>query len=167
MLFAAASRQDLFESITVGSGASMDLGGDILREIIASPFGQIDGARDGEHVVENIKLLAKTVPPYDILEGYRLASAGGWYEAASAYARAYPEDLPRLHALLPKITTPTLVISGRTDPIVPPENGAFLVERLPHARGEVVEAGHFVWEDAAEAYAGLIARWVNGGFLEA
>lgn len=90
LLFAAASRPDLFESIAVGSGgASMDLVGDILREIIASPFGQIDGGRDGEHVVESIKLLAKPVPPDDILEDYRLTSAGGRYKAASAYVRAY------------------------------------------------------------------------------
>nr|OAP96834.1 hypothetical protein A4U53_37470 [Rhizobium leguminosarum] len=58
--------------------------------------------------------------------------------------RAYRRDLPRLAELLPNIATPTLVISGKDDPFVPPANGEFLADRMPPCRAEVVDAGHFV-----------------------
>ncbi|MFC3692504.1 alpha/beta fold hydrolase [Chenggangzhangella methanolivorans] len=163
-LFAASQKPSMFESVIVGSGGtSMDLVGAGLRSVIEGPLSEIDGGSDGQIVADRIKRLSRNQPPADALEDYRLSSAEGRYKAAAAYVRAYPSDLPRLHDLLPSIKTPTLVISGKTDPLVPPGNGDLLVEGLPHARGEIVDAGHFVWEDEPEIYAGLIVDWVRGG----
>jgi pimeloyl-ACP methyl ester carboxylesterase len=32
-------------------------------------------------------------------------------------------------------------------------------ERLPNSRLDVIDAGHFTWEDAAEEYAALVTSW--------
>jgi pimeloyl-ACP methyl ester carboxylesterase len=37
-------------------------------------------------------------------------------------------------------------------------------ERLPHARLDVLEAGHCVWEERAPEFESIVAQWVSGGF---
>ena len=64
------------------------------------------------------------------------------------YVRRYPEELPVLADLLPQITTPVTIINGRHDRVVPIANAQFLDERLPHSRLAIIDAGHFVWEEA-------------------
>lgn len=66
-----------------------------------------------------------------------------------------------LQSFADEIGTPVLVISGDTDPLVPPVNGELLERILPHCRHVVVNAGHFVWEDAATEYADLVATWIS------
>ena len=102
--------------------------------------------------------------PDAVLEDYRLSSAGRRFEEAAQYVRAYPRDLPRLKALLPSIETPVLVLAGRNHPIVPPPNGQLLVDSLPNCRQRLLDGGHLIWEDAAEAYAADLAQWVQKGY---
>lgn len=79
---------------------------------------------------------------------------------AAEFVRAYETDLPRLSSLLSDIAVPTLVISGKDDPFVPPTNADFLRDCMPRCRAEVLEAGHCVWEDAASHYASLVAALI-------
>jgi pimeloyl-ACP methyl ester carboxylesterase len=161
-LFAAAMAPDRFATVTVGSGATdMALVGDRLRAIIEGPREAIDPGDDAGPVVDVIEALIAIQPPQDVMEDYRLSSADGRYMAAAAYVRAYPQDLPLLQRLLGSIETPVLVLSGRTDPLVPPSNGDLLEHLLPHCRHEVLEAGHFAWEDAADDYARAVSDWVR------
>jgi pimeloyl-ACP methyl ester carboxylesterase len=53
-----------------------------------------------------------------------------------------------LAALLQQIATPVTIINGRNDGVVPFVNAEFLDEWLPTSRLVVVDAGHFVWEEA-------------------
>ena len=75
------------------------------------------------------------------------------------YVRKYPTDLPVLRELLPGIRTPVLIINGQRDPIVPPVNAEYLGERVPNAQVALIDAGHFIWEDAADDYATLVTHW--------
>jgi pimeloyl-ACP methyl ester carboxylesterase len=167
MLFAAAVRPDLFESLVVGSGGvDMDLLGKGLRGVIeAKPgtYGEPDG---GAQVVGTITRLTRKTPPAEAMEDFRLSSLGRRWGEAADYVRAYPRDLPRLQALLPMVTTPVLVISGRDDPIVPPANGELLARNLPHAAHRVFDAGHFVWEDDAAGYMDAVSAWIMGGYRQ-
>ena len=56
------------------------------------------------------------------------------------------------------------IIAGAHDPVVPPANATFLAERLPHSKLDVIDAGHFTWEDAADEYAALVTSWWDGGY---
>jgi pimeloyl-ACP methyl ester carboxylesterase len=78
------------------------------------------------------------------------------------YVRSYPADLPVLARLLPQIRTPVRIIAGSYDTTVPLANAEFMAERLPHSRLDVLGAGHFTWEDAADDYAALVASWWSG-----
>ncbi|MDT3382429.1 alpha/beta hydrolase [Labrys neptuniae] len=167
MLFAAAARPELFESLVVGSGGvDMDLIGKGLRSVIEAKPGTY-GEPDGAQVVGTITRLTRETPPAEAMEDFRLSSLGRrWVEAAD-YVRAYPRDLPRLQALLPTVATPVLVISGKDDPIVPPANGELLAGNLPHAAHRVFDTGHFVWEDDAAGYMDAVSAWVRGGYRQA
>lgn len=164
-LFAASKRPDLFESIVAGSGgASMSLLGESLAQVVASKKAAYVGSDGGEQVVKFVSGSARVTIPTEILEDYRLSSEGQRWNEAADFVRAYSTDLPRLEKLLPDIQTPVLVISGKDDPLVPPSNGDFLAGLLPHSRAEIVEAGHFVWEDASADYARLVSSWIMDGY---
>jgi pimeloyl-ACP methyl ester carboxylesterase len=89
--------------------------------------------------------------------------------ANSWQARAYPGELALLRDLLPKVETPVQIIAGGMtpvqiiagahDPAVPPVNAEYLRERLPRSKLDIVDAGHFTWEDAAGDYAALVTTW--------
>jgi pimeloyl-ACP methyl ester carboxylesterase len=80
------------------------------------------------------------------------------------YVRTYPAELPVLRDLLPRIQTPVQIIAGRRDRAVPPANAEFLHQRLPRSRLDILDAGHFTWEDAASQYAALVTAWWNEGY---
>ena len=81
-----------------------------------------------------------------------------------AYVRTYPTELAALRDLLPGIETPVQIISGRRDTVVPPVNAEFLHARLPKSKLDLLDAGHFNWEDAADEYAALVTSWWSGGY---
>ena len=72
-----------------------------------------------------------------------------------------------LRDLLPTIETPVQIIAGAQDPVVPPANAEYLHERLPKSKLDIIDAGHFTWEDAADQYAALVTSWWAGGYAKA
>jgi len=104
-------------------------------------------------------------PSVDAIEDYLESNAGGRFAETTRYLRDYPAQLARLADLLPTIFTPVKIIGGRTDPLVPLGNAEYLHSRLPNSQLDLIDTGHFMWEQAADQYARLIAEWVNGGYL--
>jgi pimeloyl-ACP methyl ester carboxylesterase len=47
---------------------------------------------------------------------------------------------------------------------VPPINGEYLHERLPNSKLDILDTGHYAWEDVADQYAAIISAWVKGGY---
>jgi pimeloyl-ACP methyl ester carboxylesterase len=37
------------------------------------------------------------------------------------------------------------------------------LQRLPHSKLDIVDAGHFTWEDATDQYAALVTSWWGAG----
>ena len=54
---------------------------------------------------------------------------------------------------------------SRHDPVVPLANAEFLDERLPNSRLAIIDAGHFVWEEAPVEYASIIVDSISGAFF--
>jgi pimeloyl-ACP methyl ester carboxylesterase len=165
-LFAALKRPDLFESLIIGGGAMRaDMAAGVLRDLINSPvgyFAQVDGAVGVKDYLDQ----AAQLTPQPIIEDFRAASSGRRFEDAVQYVRGYPTDLPKLEPRLASIETPTLVIAGRNDPLVPAANGELLADRLPHNRYVPLDAGHRAWEEAAAEYNKEILAWLGGGYHE-
>jgi pimeloyl-ACP methyl ester carboxylesterase len=164
VLFAVSKKPDLFESLVVGGGAMrVDLAGSVLRDIIYSPPGALSND-EAEGVIKDYLTHAAQLTPPAIIEDFRVASVGRRFEEAAQYVRAYIPDLPKLEPKLPGIATPTLIIAGENDPIVPPANGQFLADRLPHNRYVLLDAQHRVWEEAASEYTEALVAWFGGGY---
>ena len=62
------------------------------------------------------------------------------------------------------IITPTQIVAGRNDDLVPWSNNEYLDDLLPNSEIHPLDAGHFAWEQAAEEYGRLVADWVTGGY---
>jgi pimeloyl-ACP methyl ester carboxylesterase len=69
--------------------------------------------------------------------------------------------------LLPTIETPVQIIAGARDQVVPPVNAEYLYDRLPKSKLDILDTGHFTWEDGADQYAALVTSWWAGGYARA
>jgi pimeloyl-ACP methyl ester carboxylesterase len=167
-LFAAASDPGRIRSLVVGGGATaypLEVGG-TLKELIEAPGIDALRSQDPRALVQGLVApLGVAAPAEDIVADYVESNRDGRFAEAARYVRSYPEQLPPLAALLPKIFTPVQIIAGRTDPLVPVGNAEFLHARLPNSRLDVLDAGHLAWEEASGEYGGIVAAWVNGGYL--
>ena len=165
-LFAAALYPGRLRSLVVGTGGTavpLRLGG-VLKEWVEAPslepYRQIDGR---QMVTAAIGTLERYSPTDTAREDYLSSYVGERFAESMRYVRTYPEQLPVLRDLLPTIETPVLIITGARDAVVPPVNAEYLHERLPTSKLDIIDAGHFIWEDAADQYAALVTSWWAGG----
>jgi pimeloyl-ACP methyl ester carboxylesterase len=164
-LFAAARHPGRLRSLVVGSGAAavpLQLGG-MVKEIIEAP--NLDGFRRGDpRQLVNAALsgISRYTLPESVRDDYLASYQGDRFAGSVRYLRSYPAELPVLAGLLPQIDTPVQIIAGAGDTAVPPVNASFLHERLPHSKLDIIDAGHFTWEDAAAEYAALVTSWWRG-----
>ncbi len=59
------------------------------------------------------------------------------------------------------VRAPTLVIHGADDPVVNPEAGRWLAQRIPHARFHEVGTGHAPFLSAEAAFVGLVRDFAH------
>jgi pimeloyl-ACP methyl ester carboxylesterase len=169
-LFAAAQFPRRFKSVTVGTGATaipLQLGSPLKEWVNApdlAPYRKIDGR-------EVIKVTMSRLERYRVSDeardDYLSSYAGERFAESIRYVQTYPVELPLLTELLPGIRTPVQIIAGERDAVVPPVNATYLHERLPNSTLNLIDAPHFVWEDAADEYAALVTRWWDGGYAAA
>src|SRR5262249_854910 len=119
----------------------------------------------GRTIVERvIQTLDRYVVTDAAREDFLASFEGDRFAESMRYVQAYPSELVVLRDALPQIQTPVEIIAGGRDTVVPPVNAEYLHERLPHSELHLIDAGHFVWEDAADEYAALLSAWWAGGF---
>ena len=105
--------------------------------------------------------------PDHVREDFLSAYEGDRFVESLRFVRSYPTELPVLDKPLSTIETPVQIVTGGRDPTVPPVNAEFLHERLPNSKLDIIDAGHFAWEDSAEEYAALVTSWWDGGYVAA
>jgi len=164
-LFAAASRPDLFANVVVGSGGAavpLDLGEPLRSRVFDTDFAKWRAMDPREIVGPSLNTIAGGIPD-EIRADYLASYDGDRYVESMRYVQAYPQELPVLARLLPAITTPVTIVNGGHDRVVPVANAEFLAERLPISRLRIVDAGHFVWEEAPAEYASIIVDSIHSG----
>lgn len=157
-LFAAADHPEPIASVIVGTGgAAVPLQlGEPLKSWVLDPDLDKYRAMDPRAIVNAaVDTIAGGIPDA-IRADYLDCYDGDRFVESMRYARRYPEELPVLAGLLPQITAPVTLINGRHDRVVPVANAEFLDERLPNSRVVLIDAGHFVWEEAPAQYASVI-----------
>jgi pimeloyl-ACP methyl ester carboxylesterase len=157
-LFAAAAHPQRFASVTVGTGGAavpLELG-EPLRSWVLDP--DLDKYRtiDPRVIVEAALATVAGGVADDVRADYLACYEGDRFVESMRYVRRYPEELPELAKLLPGITTPVTIINGLHDRVVPVANAEFLDERLQNSRLRIIDAGHFVWEEAPAEYASIV-----------
>jgi pimeloyl-ACP methyl ester carboxylesterase len=163
-LFAAAAHPERIASVIVGTGGAavpIQLG-EPLKSWVLDP--DLDKYRSMDpHAIVNVAVdtIAGGIPDH-IRADYLACYEGDRFFESMRYVRRYPEELPELAELLPQIATPVTIINGRHDRVVPVANAEFLDERLPNSRVVLLDAGHFVWEEAPTEYAATILRSITG-----
>lgn len=166
-LFAAAGHPARFLSLVVGTGGAavpIELG-DPLREWVFArdldPYRRIGGRAMVERTL-------RTLERYKVSdaarEDYIASFEGDRFAESIRYVQSYPAELEALRAVLRQVQIPVQIISGRRDLVVPPVNAEYLHDRLPRSELHLVDATHFVWEDAADEYAALLKAWWADGF---
>ena len=164
VLFAAHEDLDRFPSAVVGSGGAsfpLEVTG-ALKDIIEAP--DLSGLRtvDGRDTVAGaLRGIERHTLSEAVREDYLTSYAGDRFVESAAYVRSYPSDLPILAERLRDIRTPVQIIAGRHDPLVPPSNAEFLHARLAHSKLDILETGHFTWEDGADDYLELTRSWIE------
>jgi pimeloyl-ACP methyl ester carboxylesterase len=161
-LFAAARHPGRLRSLVAGSDASavpLQIGG-LVKQIVEAP--DLDGLRGADPrrlVNAALSGLNRYTLPESVRDDYLASYQGDRFAESVHYLRSYPAELPVLAGLLPRIDTPVRIIAGASDTSTPPVNARFLHERLPCSKLDVIDAGHFTWEDAAAEYAALVTSW--------
>jgi pimeloyl-ACP methyl ester carboxylesterase len=164
VLFAAAEDLDRFPSAVVGSGGAsfpLEVTG-ALKGIIEAPDLSAFEAVDGRDIVAGaLEGIERHTLPAAVREDYLTSYAGERFAESAAYVRSYPTDLPVLAERLREIRTPIQIIAGRHDALVPPSNAEFLHARLAHSKLDILETGHYTWEDGADDYLQLTRSWIE------
>jgi pimeloyl-ACP methyl ester carboxylesterase len=163
-LFAAAAHPRRFTSVIVGTGGAaipLELG-EPLRSWVLDPDLDKYRRMDPRAIVDAAMDTVAGGLPDEVRADYLDCYDGDRFAESMRYVRRYPEELPVLAELLPQITTPVTIINGRHDRVVPLANAEFLDARLPHSRVAVIDAGHFVWEEAPVEYASIVLSAIAG-----
>ncbi|MEV7010675.1 alpha/beta hydrolase [Streptosporangium sp. NPDC051022] len=161
-LFAAAQRPDRFHSVVIGGGgasAELELG-EPLASWVSQP--DISWYEQNAHQVTQMtfdNIFPATPLGEHVRQDYAASYAGRRFAESMQYVRTYPTELEALEPLLPMIRTPVRIIAPARDRVVPRAHGEYLAARLPNSTLDVVDTGHFAWEEAPKAYASLVLDW--------
>ena len=170
LLFAAAMEPGCVRSLVVGSGGAaypLQLGHLVKEWVEAPDLERYRNADPRQIVAGALSGIERHALPDFVRDDYLSAYDGDRFVESMRYVRTYPTELKVLGGLLPEIQTPVQIIAGARDPAVPPVNAEYLHQRLPMSKLDVVDAGHFTWEDAADEYAALVTTWWSGGYVTA
>jgi pimeloyl-ACP methyl ester carboxylesterase len=163
-LFAAAARPDLVSSVVVGSGGAavpLRLDGPLEEWVLAPDLDRFRAMAPRAIVGAALDTIEGETLPTEIREDYLDSYDGDRFVESMRYVRSYPTALAKLAERLPEIETPVQIIAGGRDAVVPLVNAEFLAERLPRSTLTMVDAGHFVWEEAPGEYASIVTDWVE------
>src|SRR5262245_15757168 len=163
-LFAAAAHPERFASVIAGTGGAavpIQLGEPLASWVLDPDLDRYRRMDPRAIVGAAVDTIAGGIAD-DIRADYLACYDGDRFVESMRYVRRYPEELPVLAERLPQITTPVTLINGRHDRVVPLANAEFLDERLPRSRLVIVDAGHFVWEEAPAEYASIILDSIMG-----
>src|SRR6266853_1651899 len=164
LLFGALSRPELFRSLVLGAGAAtfpLVVEGNLKSMIEATALPPLNASEVMPRFLGSI--LGYAVPRF-VRDDYLASYESDRLTRSAALVRAYPKDLAALAPRLASIEVPAAIVVGRNDPYGLAGDAALLRERLPHARLDVLEAGHCVWEERAPEFESIVTQWVGGGF---
>ena len=166
-LFLANKAPAKITSLSIGGGAvsSPVAAGGALEAVVGAP--SLDDVRQLDARV-NISAADESAAPQatepQVHEDYVSAYDLGRFAESARFVRHYPEQNKVVQGFLPSIQTPTLILAGDHDDLVPWSNNQYLADTMPNCVAHRLDAGHFAWEEAAGEYGRLVSEWIAGGY---
>jgi pimeloyl-ACP methyl ester carboxylesterase len=162
LLFAALARPSIFRTLIVGAGAAtypLAVEGNLKSMIEAEVLPPLNA---GEVIGRFLGSIRGYAVPRFVRDDYLTSYEGDRLTRSAALVRAYPKDLASLATRLSSIQVPVAIVVGRNDAYGLARDAERLRERLPHARLDVLEAGHCFWEERAPEFESIVTQWVRG-----
>jgi len=164
-LFIAQYHPEKIKSAIIGSAACVfPIQSDgILTNMIMDPTNeglQIYSSRD--IISGALANMSKYQLSDEVKEEYLSSYDNGRFWDTMLFLKALLVDLPLLN--LENIAIPTLIIWGDKDPLAILKNGEILHDKLPSNELVILDAGHYVWEDAHAEYSDYLQNWINAGY---
>jgi pimeloyl-ACP methyl ester carboxylesterase len=162
VLFAVAGHPERFRSATIGTGGAavpLQLGDPLHSWVHAEDLAPYRAMGPKDIVTIALDSIQGYELPDEVREDYLAAYSGQRFAEQIPYVQAYRSQLPVLGEKLAGITTPVQIINGRFDPVVPLANAEYLRERIPGSRLDIVDKGHFIWEEGADDYARFLTEF--------
>ena len=162
-LFAAADSCDALASVVVGcAGATIatDLRTQATRHLAMTGTETGSSSDFGENVSAALDAAWARVSR-DVREDYLACYSGDRFLESARYFSRHRDELPMLIKRLRSMTTPVLVFSGADDRAVRLEYPDLVAANLPRSAQATIGAGHFVWEEAPDAFASMVSQWVS------
>jgi pimeloyl-ACP methyl ester carboxylesterase len=165
-LFAAAAHPERIASAIVGTGGTavpIQLGEPLASWVLDPDLDKYRRMDPRAIVGAALDTITGGIPD-GIRADYLACYDYDRFAESMRYVRRYPAELPVLAGLLAHITVPVTIINGRHDRVVPLANAEFLDQRLPTSRLVIIDAGHFVWEEAPAQYASAVLDSITGNW---
>jgi len=162
-LFTAAMHPHYLAGVVVGTGGAavpLQLGEPLRSWVLDPDLEQYRRMDPHAFVNAAVDTIAGGIPD-DVRADYLESYEGDRFVESMRYVRSYPAELPKLAEVLPTIETPVTIVNGSTDRVVPTSNAEFLDARLPNSLLKIIDAGHFVWEEAPDEYAAAIVDAIS------
>ena len=158
---------DRVTSLTIGGGAvrsPVDAGG-ALKDVIEAPsLDAVRGLDARTNIGRAVEAAAPSVSEPRFTKTTSVPTTSGGSRSRPGSCATTPSRIRCCVTSYLKITTPTQVVAGREDDLVPWSNNQYLDDLLPHSEIHPLDAGHFAWEQAADDYGGLVVDWVSAGY---
>ncbi len=167
-LFMAARYPKRIKSLIVSSGASVyPLQVDnVLKDIIYAP--DLEGFKQvpvKDIIDSSISEFKNYVLPEEIRADYISSYEDGRLFEAMQILREFVNDIPKLDKLIDGIITPVQIIWGENDPIALVETARILHKRLQKNKLNILNGGHYVWEENSTEFLSIVKDWLNGGYM--
>src|SRR4029079_5503278 len=128
-LFLAAKVPEHVTSLTVGGGAvpfPIEAGGALSDITEARSLDVVRGLDARTNIGYAVETAAASENEPEVHEDYVSAYDLGRFVESARFVRHYPEQNPVLRDLLPTVRTPTQIVAGRADDLVPWSNNQYL-----------------------------------------
>ncbi len=122
-------------------------------------------ALDRDHLRRFLPAGFSDLDPVEAKRMARSARSTGARRSAAAEQRSLVSELAFIRERAVDITTPTVIVSGLRDRIVPPVAARALADRIDGARMHMVDAGHLLPSESPGAVAKAVEH-VAGGFSD-
>ncbi|HMH24066.1 MAG TPA: alpha/beta hydrolase [Puia sp.] len=163
-LFTAALHPERIKTLIICGGASVyplqvDL---FLKDIIEAtdlePYKKVSPA---DAINSSLSELKNYHLPNEIRADYISSYADGRLFEAFQILRSFEKDLQLLQVWLDKLPVAVQIIWGRHDPIALVENAFILNRRLQNSKLNILNTGHYAWEEGWEEFAAIIEEWLE------